>query len=111
MSLRDAARANWRANLHEFGSAGLRAGGLDAMADANDARVARNRAYAALMVELHEAKTAYTADPNTGTKAVLDDVKQRVVAHRVDERTNHPQILSVNNFLEPSDAELAEMGY
>ncbi len=111
MSLRDAARANWRADLHEFGSAGLRAGGLEGMAVDSDARAERHRAYASLMIELHAAKTAYADNPTEATKAVLDEIKLRVTAFRANGRVNVPQMLRVDNFNEPSDAELAEMGY
>lgn len=111
MSHPDVARANWRADLHEIGSAGLRAGGLHDMASANDDKVARLRLTASLSQELADAKAAVTADPSVGNKAALDDVKARIRAHRVDERTKHPQILTVDNFAEPSDSELIEMGY
>ena len=106
MSVRDASRARWRADLHEFGSAALRSAGLDAMADVSDREVATQRAYADLMTELAAAK----AD---GNSAVLRDVKTRVVAFRKAWRTSDAPSSAgaVNHISEPSDAELVESGY
>lgn len=106
MSVRDAARANWRADLHEFGAAALRSAGLDAMADVSDREVVTQRAYAALMVELAAAKAG-------DNHAVLRDVKLRVVAFRKAWRTSDAPSSAgaVNRISEPSDSELVESGY
>lgn len=111
MSLRDAARANWRADLHEYAAAGMAAGGLSGRADDEAAQAASKREYAALMVELANAKAGFAADGSLGPKAILDDVKQRVVAFRRDERLKGVSVRTLDNFIEPSDAELVEQGY
>lgn len=111
MSLRDAARANWRADLHDYAAAGMAAGGLTGMADQATAEANHKREYAALMVELANAKAGYTADRSVGPKAILDDVKRRVAAFRLAERTDTVRVGIVNDFSEPSDSELQEMGY
>lgn len=113
MSERDARRARWRADLHEYGAAALRSAGLDAMADASDAEIAWGRAYADLLQELGEAKAARAADPGSSAALlVLQDVKARIVAFRQALRVSDvPRPGIVNNISEPSDAELIELGY
>lgn len=102
---RDAARARWRADLRDFSSQALRTAGLDAMADQAEAAIADEREYADLMDELAAAKAG-------DDKAVLDEVKGRVVEWRRARRTSgsiQPGV--VNNFAEPTDTELIEQGY
>ena len=105
MSVRDAARAKWRADLHEFGADRLRFAGLADMAEASVAAAASLRAYADLMVELAAAKV-------DGNPVILKDVKVRVANFRRVSRTGGtPRPGVLDNFEEPSDAELIEMGY
>jgi hypothetical protein len=102
---RDAARARWRADLREFTGTALRSAGLDAMADQAEAEIRDEREYADLMDELAAAKAGDDRD-------VLHDVKRRVTDWRRARRTGgviRPGV--VNNFAEPTDDELAEMGY
>lgn len=105
MSTRDSARARWRADLHEYGAAALRVGGLTAMADDSDAEAARLRNYADLIDDLAAAKA--------GTdKVALRNAKQAVLAHRQASRSGNairPGI--IDNFAEPSDDDLIAMGY
>lgn len=105
MSTRDAARAKWRADLHEYGSAALRVGGLEAMALDSDAEAARLREYADLLDDLAAAKAG-------GDPEVLRTVKQQIRAHRQAVRLSNvirPGVM--DNFTEPSDDELIAMGY
>lgn len=105
MSARDSARARWRADLQDYGAAALRTAGLVDMADKTEKEAAANRAYAALMDELAAAKAE--GDPDK-----LRAVKLRVRAYRETTRSSGPvRIGIVNDFAEPSDAELIEMGY
>ena len=106
MSESDARRARWRADLHEYGGAAARAAGLTRLADDSDVAAATNRDYADLMVELAAAKA--------GTDiAVIKEVKTRVVAFRAAWRgdVDQPRVGIINNFTEPTDAELIGLGY
>lgn len=111
MSARDAARARWRADLHEFGAAALDSAGLADMANKSTIQAVSLREYADLMDELAAAKAAY--DPEVSASvAVLRDVKQRVIAFRAAERTfGGPRIGVIDNIAEPSDDELTALGY
>lgn len=105
MSRTDAARARWRADLHEYGAAALRIGALGGLADASDNEAASLRDYATLMDALADAKDA-------GDETVLRTVKAEVLAFRQAARgsnTIRPGVL--DNFVEPSDAELTALGY
>lgn len=105
MSTTDAARARWRADLHEYGSAALRVGGLEAMAVDSDTEAARLRDYANLLDALAAAKAG-------GDPEVLRTVKQQILAHRQAARSSNavrPGVM--DNFTEPSDDELIALGY
>jgi predicted RNA-binding protein with PUA domain len=105
MSIRDAARARWRADLHEYGAAALRIGGLNDMAVANDAEAASLRAYAVLMEELAAAKAA-------GDPVVLRAKKLEVVAFREARRSSNViRPVTMDNIAEPSDDDLIALGY
>lgn len=105
MSLRDAARANWRADLQEYTAEAMRSAGLTDLADEQDREAASKREYAALMTELADAKAA-------GDKTVLDGVKRRVIAFRHAMRTSAgSRPITLDNFSEPSDSELIAQGY
>jgi hypothetical protein len=109
---RDAARARWRADLREFTGIALRSAGLDAMADQAEAEIRDERAYADLIDELAAAKDAHADAGTDATRDALQEVKVRVADFRRSRReggTPTPGI--VNNFAEPSDAELIELGY
>ena len=91
--------------LNDYGSAALRAAGFTAMADEHAAAAAEQRTYADLMVELAAAKAGN--DP-----VVLRDTKIKVAAYRETQRLFcAPRPGVINNFSEPSDAELVEAGY
>lgn len=112
MSARDAARCRWRADLHEYGAAAMRSAGLEAMADENAARAVHLREYADLLDELAAAKAAREANPSPETREAVKEVSTRIDAFRVAAADNQPpQAAFVNNFSEPTDAELIEMGY
>lgn len=112
MSKTDAARARWRADLHEYGASALKNAGLKEMAADSSEEVAYLRAYADLMDELADAKAAHASDATPATLAVLKDVKNRVVAFRSSAaNANRPTPGVVNNISEPSDSELTELGY
>ena len=105
MSQSDARRARWRADLNDYGADALRSAGLPAMADEHATAAAEQRTYAHLMDALAAAKAGN--DPQ-----VLHDVKLQVAAYRQTQRllgTPRPGI--INNFSEPTDAELIEAGY
>ena len=105
MSTKDAARARWRADLHEYGAAALRVGGLNDMAAQSDAKAASLREYADLLDDLAAAKEA--GDPDE-----LRAVKQQVLAFRQAARSSNdirPGVM--DNFTEPSDDELIALGY
>ena len=105
MSQSDARRARWRADLNDYGSAALRAAGFTAMADEHAAAAAEQRTYADLMVELAAAKAGN--DP-----VVLRDTKIKVAAYRETQRLfGAPRPGVINNFSEPTDAELIAQGY
>jgi len=104
MSVQDAARARWRADLHEYGSAAARGAGLKAQADSSAKEAVAHREYADLMTELADAKAA-------GNAGALVAVKNRVAAFRAAWRTNADRVGVVSDFSEPSNAELIEMGY
>jgi hypothetical protein len=109
MSHTDAARARWRADLREFGAGALDSAGLSDMAAEHLAEAASLRTYADLMVDLATAKDAFAALPEAAALAV---VKDTVVAFRRNRRTVGPPTVGlVNNFSEPSDAELIALGY
>lgn len=112
MSKTDAARARWRADLHEFGSSALKKAGLDEMAAGSEDEIKYLRAYAVLMDELANAKEAYYSNSTDAAKAVLHDVKLRVHQFRSSAvNANRPTPGVVNNISEPSDAELVKLGY
>lgn len=105
MSARDARRARWRADLRDFTSTAMRSAGLEAMADQHEATIRDERVYADLMDELAAAKAG-------DDREVLQDVKRRVTDFRKAQRTDaaiRPGV--VNDFAEPTDDELIEMGY
>lgn len=105
MSTRDAARARWRADLHEFGAAALTSAGLTSMADESTTQAVALREYATLMDELAAAKAA-------GDPVALRAKKIEVMAFRAAERTfGSPRPGVLNNFAEPSDDELTALGY
>jgi hypothetical protein len=132
MSHTDAARARWRADLREFGAGALDSAGLSDMAAEHLAEAASLRTYADLMVDLATAKEAFAAardavpfpTSHAGLDAYLAEVaalpeaaalavvKDTVVAFRRNRRTVGPPTVGlVNNFSEPSDAELIALGY
>lgn len=105
MSTRDAARARWRADLHDFGAAALNSAGLTGLATDNAASAFSLREYADLMDSLAAAKAA-------GDPVALRAVKTEVIAFRAAERTfGPPRVGVVSDFPEPSDDELAASGY
>jgi len=105
MSQSDARRARWRADLHDYGSAALRAAGFANMADEHAAAAAEQRTYAELMDALAAAKAG--SDP-----VVLRDVKLQVCTYRQTQRLlGAPRPGVIDNFSEPTDAELTEAGY
>lgn len=112
MSKTDAARARWRADLHEYGAAALKGAGLEEMAADSTAEVDYLRAYADLMEELSDAKEAFYAKKSEASRAVLDNIKRRVHDFRVaSASTARPTPGVINNISEPSDSELEELGY
>jgi len=105
MSNRDAARAKWRADLHEYGAAALRIGGLNDMADASDAETANLRAYALLMEELAAAKTGGDAEALRAKKLEVNAFRQAARS------SNVVRPGAIDNFAEPSDDDLIALGY
>jgi hypothetical protein len=105
MSERDARRARWRADLHEYGADALASAGLTQMAETSIKSAASLRQYADLMDRLTAAKA--------GTdKNALREVKIEVIAFRKEQREHgiaRPGVL--NDFAEPSDDDLIELGY
>lgn len=112
MSKTDAARARWRADLHEFGSSALKKAGLDEMAAGSEEEIKYLRAYADIMDELANAKESYYSNPTDAARAVFNDVKLRVHQFRSSAaNASRPTPGVVNNISEPSDAELVKLGY
>lgn len=143
-----AARERWRADLLEYGAAGLRTINDLSNADAKEATAARYREHARLLdileaararvVEVSpplptpedllgdekalEARVAAYRAANTGenskfeqdvAKMRFDEAKANIRAFRQEwrsDRTTHG-VGTVDNFAEPSDDELTEMGY
>jgi len=113
MSQSDARRARWRADLHDYGADALRTAGLPAMADEHATAAAEQRTYAELMDELAAAKAGNAANPGSEWHATnLRATKIKVAAYRETQRLlGAPRPGVINNFSEPTDAELIEAGY
>ena len=105
MSHPDARRARWRADLLDYGAAAQASVGLDGLAAAAGRAADEQRTYADLADMLAEAKA--TGDPD-----VIADAKRIVHATRAAWRgTARDGAATIDNFTEPSDAELIELGY
>lgn len=113
MSNTDVARANWRADLHEYGSAALRAAGFDGMADEHEASAVRFREEASIAAALADAKETYRASEKTDVdRAAYNAAKVAVQnARRAIRETGAPRPGIVDNLSEPTAAELIEQGY
>lgn len=113
MSTVDVARANWRADLHEYGAAALRQSGFNGMADEHDASAARFREEASIAAALTDAKETYAASAKTDVdKAAYNAAKVAVQnARRALRESGAPRPGVVDHFSEPTAAELKDMGY
>ena len=113
MSAVDVARYNWRADLQEYTGALLRQAGLDGMAETNEKSAADHRKYAELMSTLSDAKATFAASAKTEADlAAYRAAKSAVAAQRGALReTGTPRPGVVDNFSEPTAAELTGLGY
>lgn len=113
MTTPDSRRAAWRADLHRFSAEALRLAGLDAQADAEDTAAAMKAEEAQIILDLDAAKrtfrsSAQTDDDRAGYQAAKNDIQARRQALK---QAGPPRPGIVDNFSEPSDAELIELGY
>jgi hypothetical protein len=113
MSNVDIARANWRADLQDYTAAVMRDAGLDALADSNEASAAQHRAYADLMAELDAAKAAYKASSKTEADTAAYQAAKVAIstARQAMRETGAPRPGVLDNFSEPTAAELKDLGY
>jgi len=109
----DVARLNWRADLLEYSAAAFAEHGFDSQSAENAAKADVARKEAAVLVELAAAKATFRASERTAVdQAVYTAAKQAVRAARQATRlTGPPRPGIVDNFIEPTDAELKDLGY